>query len=132
LPGQFVFAASWLHATALDGLRSVVDRYSLRSGALTLLIGSAGLPPLGVALARNLATATRPARDLLLSPLFLAVCLISTAIVFVVGNDWNRWLYIVTSILTMMHFAIRCRAQEESAAIVTGTSYRTVTDQPRL
>ena len=106
----FPFAAAWLKASALDGLRSVIVRYTAESFSklpLTLLAGAAGLVPVVVALRRD--TALAPAlRGLPLPSLFVWLSLVAIMPVFVVGNDWNRWFYIATSLLTLLHFAARC------------------------
>jgi hypothetical protein len=106
---SFPFAAAWLNASALDGLRSVVVRYtgeSLTALPLTLLAGAAGLLPVILALRRD--TALLGALDgLPLRRLFICLSILAVVLVFAVGNDWNRWFYVATSLLTLLHFAAR-------------------------
>lgn len=105
----FPFAVAWLKASALDGLRSVIVRYTTGSGsalALTLLAGAAGLAPVIIALRRD-TTLARAAHGLPLRGLFVWLSILAIGPVFVVGNDWNRWFYITTSLLTLLHFAAR-------------------------
>jgi hypothetical protein len=114
-PGEFPYAVSWLKATALDGVRSVARRYDLLTGSLTLLAGATGLLPVGVALARDSAR-LRQAIDRMSAPrLYLAGCIAALLTLFVVANDWNRWFYVITSMLTMIHFA----AQDRSEVVAT-------------
>jgi hypothetical protein len=116
-PGEFVFAASWLRATAADGVRSVLNRYTALSALRTLLIGSAGLPLIALAwlrdCSRKSADSLYRGADLLFSPWYFGLCLASMAVVFAVANDWNRWLYILSSLATMTYFAVRRRAARE-------------------
>jgi hypothetical protein len=106
---SFPFAAAWLRASALDGLRSVMERYtagSVTTLPLTLLAGAAGLLPVIVVLHRDTAI-LRAIQDLPLRSLFVWLSLLALVLVFAVASDWNRWFYIATSLLTLMHFAAR-------------------------
>jgi hypothetical protein len=103
----FPFAASWLRATTVDGMRSVAHRYTIFSASATLLLGSAGLLPVGIALARNWSALHAALRDVAPPRLFLGVCVAGFALLCAIANDWNRWFYIATSLLTMIHFAGR-------------------------
>jgi hypothetical protein len=108
---SFPFAAAWLKASALEGLRSVIVRYTAGSFTtlpLTLLAGAAGLIPVVIALRRD--TALLPAVQALpLRSSFVWLSILAVTPVFAVGNDWNRWFYIATSLLTLLHFAVRYR-----------------------
>jgi hypothetical protein len=110
VPGKsFSFAAEWLNASVFDGLRSVNVRYMAGSFAelpLTLLAGAVGLLPVIVALRKDPAL-VRAVHDLPLRSLFVWLSLFALLLVFAVGSDWNRWFYIATSLLTLMHFAAR-------------------------
>ena len=109
----FPFAAAWLKASTLDGLRSVIVRYSAHSFTalpLTLLAGAAGLLPVVVALRKDTVLSAAVA-DLPMRRLFVWLSLFAVALVFAVGNDWNRWFYIVTSLLTLLHFAARANSR---------------------
>jgi hypothetical protein len=110
VPGaRFSFAAEWLNASAFDGLRSVIVRYTAGSFAelpRTLLAAAAGLLPV-IAVLRKDTVLLRAVDDLPLRSLFVWLSLFALALVFAVGSDWNRWFYIATSLLTLMHFAAR-------------------------
>jgi hypothetical protein len=109
----FPFAAAWLKASTLDGLHSVLVRYSVPSFSalpLTLLAGAAGLLPVVVALRKD-GVLSRAVDDLPMRHLFAWSALVAVALVFAVANDWNRWFYIVTSLLTLLHFAARAQSR---------------------
>ena len=114
----FPFAAAWLKASTLDGLRSVIVRYGAHSFTalpLTLLAGAAGLLPVVVALRKDTVLSAAVA-DLPTRRLFVWLSLFAVALVFAVGNDWNRWFYIVTSLLTLLHFAARANSRRAEGA----------------
>ncbi len=99
------FASGWLTGTALEGVRSVMGRYTLLGGLLTILIGLAGLAPVWLALSRHAPSVRAAVRDMQMPALFVAACLAGIVALFVVASDWNRWFYIATSMLTMTYFA---------------------------
>ena len=103
---QFTFAAAWLKATALDGARSAISRYTLLGIAETVLLGLLGLLPVVLALAREATQLREVLRSMPAPGVFVTLCVLALAALFVVGNDWNRWFYILTSLLTMLHFAL--------------------------
>jgi hypothetical protein len=120
---QFPFAASWLRATALDGMRSVAGRFTVLSGAATVLAGAVGLVPVALAMKTDSAILRGAVDDLPFARWFPAVSCAGIALLFVVANDWNRWFYIVTSLLTMIHFAARkapALAQDHREAAARG------------
>jgi hypothetical protein len=106
-PGSFPVAASWLKATAVDGVRSVLDRYTLVSGTLVVLLGLLGLLPVLVALVPDLPQLRCALRGLPVPGFFVAAGIVGFAVLFAVANDWSRWFYILTSLLTLVHFAAR-------------------------
>ena len=101
-------AASWLGASALDGIRAVIRGYSESPGpALALLAGCVGLLPVVIALRRERARLQSAIGDLPFRQGFLWLSGFGIAIVFCVAYDGNRWLYIITVMLTLTHFAAR-------------------------
>jgi hypothetical protein len=100
------YAVAWLGASALDGVRSVVRGYTESPGPfLALLAGGIGLIPVVVALRRDAVQLRVVIRDLPLQQLFLWMSGLGMGVVFLVAHDGNRWLYIITVLLTLMHFA---------------------------
>jgi hypothetical protein len=97
-------------------MRSVANRYTLLSGSLTVLVGLIGLVPVGLALGRDAAALRAWVRDLAPPPSFVGACLIGLFFLFAVANDWNRWFYILTSLLTFVYFAARKVTPESSAS----------------
>lgn len=102
------YAVAWLGASALDGVRSVIRGYTDSPGPfLALLAGGIGLIPVAVALRRDAAGLRVAVADLPFRQLFLWMSALGMAVVFCVAHDGNRWLYIITVFLTLMHFAAR-------------------------
>lgn len=103
-------AVAWLHSSALDGVRSVIAGYT-RSftvfALLTLVPGMVGLLPVAIALRGDAAVLRRAVGDLPLRWLFVWFAVIAFAVVFTVAEDGNRWFYIVTMFLTLMHLVSR-------------------------
>lgn len=96
-------AISWLQDNALDGVRGVVHRYRSGWHALKeLVIGGIGLLPLWMARRRQAGAASArradPLAAILLHPL---TCLLGFAVLCLVASDWNRWIYIAASIITL-------------------------------
>jgi hypothetical protein len=104
------YAVAWLGASAMDGARSVVRGYSESPGPfLALLAGGVGLIPVVVALRRDddAARLRVAVGDLPFRWGFVWMSALGMAVVFCVAHDGNRWLYIITVLLTLMHFAVR-------------------------
>ena len=101
-------AAAWLGASALDGVRAVIRGYTDSPGpVLALLAGLAGLIPVAIALRRDRARLRSAVNDLPFRQWFLWMSGLGIAVVFCVAYDGNRWLYIITVLLTLTHFAAR-------------------------
>jgi hypothetical protein len=103
-------AVSWLHSSALDGVRSVIGGYTrslMVFASLTLLPGVAGLIPVTIALRKHTTVLRRAVSDLPFRGLFVWFALFAFAVVFAVAEDGNRWFYIATMFLTLMDFVAR-------------------------
>lgn len=130
-PGSFPVAVSWLKANAWDGLHSVTTRFTLLTGALTITVGILGLLPVLIAFRDDETALWRALGGLPLPPrLYIAACVCGVATLFVIANDWNRWFYILTSLLTLMHFTVRDLTR--SAGSHRDGAYSTVTLLARL
>jgi hypothetical protein len=115
-PGA-AYAASWLGAGALDGVRAVIRGYTDSPGPLlALLAGGIGLIPVAIALRRDAARLQSAVNDLPFRQLFLWMSGLGMAIVFCVAYDGNRWLYIITMLLTLTHCAARHDGTQEDDA----------------
>ena len=104
-------AAVWLHTSALDGVRTALKGYVTSPTALllTLLPGAAGLIPVIIALRADAATLSRAVAGLPFQRYFVWLSALSIAVLFCIAIDGNRWFYIATVLLTLMHFAARLR-----------------------
>ncbi len=102
------YAVAWLQAGALDGIRSVLRGYTGSPGPLlALLAGGIGLIPVVVALRRETGRLRAAVDDLPWRRGFVWMSGLSMAVLFCVADDGNRWLYIITVLLTLTHFAAR-------------------------
>jgi hypothetical protein len=119
-PGRFPVPVSWLRASAWDGLHSVTTRFTLLTGALTITVGILGLLPVLIAFKDDKTRLWRALGGLSLPPrLYIAACVCGVATLFVIANDWNRWFYILTSLLTLMHFTVRDLTRRAGSQLVT-------------
>ncbi|HWW79089.1 MAG TPA: hypothetical protein VNY82_05810 [Steroidobacteraceae bacterium] len=112
-------AVAWLNSNALDGVRSVIHGYTSTATVFatgTLLPGLAGLIPVAIALRRDAAGLRRLMDDLPFGPLFPWLAGLAIAVVFCVADDGNRWFYITTMILTLVHFRARYNTMRGSNA----------------
>ena len=103
-------AVAWLNANATYGVESVIRGYTASSTVFvtgTLLPGLAGLMPALATLRTDRAAVHRAVADLPLKQLFVGLSGLSIAVLFCVADDGNRWFYITTVFLTLMHFSIR-------------------------
>lgn len=102
------YAVAWLTASALDGAHSVIRGYTASPGPfLALLAGGIGLIPVAIALRREAARLHGAIDTLPFGQGFLWMSGLAIAVVFCVAHDGNRWLYIITVLLTFIHFAAR-------------------------
>jgi len=108
--GSFPVAADWLRATAWDGFHSVLARYTPSTAGSVILLGLAGLLPVTLALSKQETHLRRTLARLTYPRLYVASSLFSLLLLFAVANDWTRWFYIVTSLLTLIYFAARGNA----------------------
>ena len=99
------FAAAWLKASATDGMHAVVTQFSANGVlALTLSGGALALLPIGIALRANSVALTRAIQDLPWRMSFVWLSLLALVPLFAVASDWNRWFYILASLLTFIYF----------------------------
>jgi hypothetical protein len=99
------FAAAWLKASATDGMHAVATQFNANGLlALTLSGGALALLPIGIALRADSVALTRALQDRPWRMSFVWLSLLALVPLFAVASDWNRWFYILASLLTFIHF----------------------------